>query len=167
MYTLDDIRLEFENGSLARALLKLRLFSLESKLKFPFKWASSELYGYAEFLEETDKSLPWWRDCTVVWIDLNDKVIGTEYQEERDQAWVYNGVKDIEEQSKSGLPSGEFRIQPPEEKEDSVQFGMVEIDPLYDRIREAGLHILLILKDSCAKRQTPILRMNRFHLVRR
>lgn len=143
MYTLDEIRLEFENGSLAKALLKLRLFALENKLQFPFKWASSELNGYTEFLEETYESLPWWRDCLVVWIDLNDKVIGTKYQEDRDQAWVYNGVKDIEEQSKTGLPPGEFRIPPPEGKEESVQFGMVEIDPLYERIREAGLHILL------------------------
>ena len=143
MYTLAEIQSEFESGSLQQALLKLRLFSLEKGMKFPCKWASLELYGYTEFLEETDESLPWWRDCLVVWIDLDNKVIGTEYEDERDQAWVYNGVKDIEEQSKEGLPLGEFRIPPPEGKEDSVQFGMVEIKPLYDRIREAGLHILL------------------------
>jgi hypothetical protein len=143
MYTLAEIQSEFERGSLPQALLKLRLFSLEKKMKFPFKWASLELYGYTEFLQETDESLPWWRDCLVVWIDLRNKVIGTEYQDGRDQAWVYNGIKDIEEQSKEGLPPGEFRIPPPEGKEDSVQFGMVEINPLYDRIREAGLHILL------------------------
>lgn len=143
MYTLDEIRKEFEEGALDRALLKLRLFAFENRLKFPFKWASSELYGYTELLEETDETLPWWRDCLVVWISHDEKAIGSEYDPERDQAWVFNGVKDVEEQSKSGLPPGEFRIPPPDGKEDSILFGMVEIKPLYDRIREAGLHLLV------------------------
>ncbi len=143
MYRLQEIREEFEKGDLKNALLKFRLFALERDLKFPFRWASLELYGYTEYLDEGDETLPWWRDCQVVWIGHDDKVIGTEYDPGRDQAWVYTGVKDIEEQGKSRLPPGEFAIPPPEGKEDSVKFGMVQIRPLYNRIREAGLHILI------------------------
>lgn len=143
MYTIQEIREEFERGSLKNALLKFRLFAFENDLKFAFKWASLELYGYTEHLRDEDETLPWWRDCPVVWIGQDNKVIGTEYDQERDQAWVYAGVKDIEEQNKSRVPEGEFMIPPPEGKEASVQFGMVQFQPLFERIREAGLHILV------------------------
>lgn len=45
MYNIAEIRKEMESGSLEKALLMLRLFSLEHHLELPFKWASSELHG--------------------------------------------------------------------------------------------------------------------------
>jgi hypothetical protein len=106
VYTLKEILQEMESGSLAKALLMLRLFSLEHQLDVPFKWASSELYGYDEPLTDDDEQLPWWRFCVVIWINHHNQVVGGiyepgqntryEHNSERDCSLVYFGVKDIE-----------------------------------------------------------------------
>lgn len=162
MYNIAEIRKEMESGSLEKALLMLRLFSLEHDLELPFKWASSELYGYSEPVMEDDEQLPWWRFCVVIWIDHNNRVVGGiyepeqkttyKYEPERDCSWVYLGIKDIENQINTDLPETEFRIPPPKDREDKIAFGMVYRDEFYKNIREAGTHLLFdiyeIFKDK-------------------
>lgn len=142
MYTFENVKETFENGSLKEALQKLHIFSIKHNLSFAEKWARLELNGYTECLLDGDDTLPWWRNREVVWIDNNNKVVGTEYDPERDQSWVYFGIKDIDSQNKRGLPEGEFRIPPPEGQENSIQFGMVQIELFYEDIRNAGLYLL-------------------------
>jgi len=152
MYSFDEIKDEMEQGELEKALLMLKLFSLEKKLDVPLKWASSELYGYYEVLTKEEEELPWWRFCIVVWINHDKRVIGKTYFDnkedeynfdiERDTAPVYFGVQEIETLGSKDIPAGEFKIPPPSHLEESVEFGMVNKNNLYKRIREAGIHLL-------------------------
>lgn len=151
MNTTEEVWKDLEAGPLKQALLKLELYAIDRGFGFAQRWVQSEFTGYPEPLEE-DMPLPWWRDCTVVWIGHDDKRIGTEYDPDRDQAWVPYGIRDIEDQKMPGLPPNEFRVRglppnefripPPAGKEDEIAFGMVSIHPLYQHIREGGLRIL-------------------------
>lgn len=151
MNTAEEVWADLETGPLKQALVKLELYAINRGFGFAQRWAQSELTGYPEPPEE-DMPLPWWRYCTVVWIDHDNEHIGTDYDPDRDQVWVPYGIRDIEGQKMPrlspdefrvhGLPPNEFRIPPPAGKEDEIAFGMVSIYPLYEHIREGGLRIL-------------------------
>lgn len=144
MYTVEEIRKDLEESSLKQALFKLTMYAAVNEFGFAHRWAKLELEGYPEEPTKEDEALPWWRhDCTVVWIGHDNKHIGEKYDPVRDSAGVYFGVRDIENQRRSDLPPGEFRIPPPAGKEAEIQFGMIEIAPVYERIREAALSMLM------------------------